>query len=144
MPLRSEFSDPRAYNDATTAEFRANDGQVTGDFAGRPLLLLTTTGAKTGEERVTPLIYTKEGDSFLVTAADGGSDRHPGWYYNLKANPEVVVEVGGMRHRAVATVAEGAEHDRLFDKRVAETPRFGEYQAKTARKIPIVLLTPVD
>lgn len=142
MPLRSEYSDPLAYNAATTAEFRARKGQVTGDFAGRPILILTTIGARTGERRETPLIYTRDGDAFVVTAADGGSDRHPGWYYNLVANPDVTVEVGDQVIAAVASEPGGEERDRLFENRVRETPRFGEYQDKTSRRIPIVLLTP--
>ncbi len=141
MPLRSEYSDQRLYNEATTAEFRANKGQVTGDFAGRTLLLLTTTGAKSGLPRVTPLIYTKDGDSYVVTAADAGSDHHPGWYYNILANPVVTVEVGDRVTEAIATEPIGLERDRLYANRIAETPRFAEYQAKTSRQIPIILIT---
>jgi deazaflavin-dependent oxidoreductase (nitroreductase family) len=142
MPIRSEFSDPIAYNAATAEEFRANAGQVTGDFAGRTLLVLTTTGAKSGIRRVTPLIYTMDKDDYVVTAADGGVDHHPGWYHNILANSSVTVEVGGQIFTAVATEPKGAERDRLFTNRVRETPRFGEYQAKTTRQIPIILLTP--
>ena len=142
MPVRGEFSDARLYNDETSAEFRANKGQVTGDFAGRTLLLLTTTGAKSGLARVTPLIYTKDGDSFVVTAADAGSDHHPGWYHNILANPIVTIEVGERAYEAIATEPIGVERDRLYANRISETPRFAEYQAKTARKIPIILLTP--
>lgn len=142
MPVRSEFSDPVAYNDATTAEFRANKGRVTGDFAGRPLLLLTTTGAKSGIARTTPLIYTRDGDSYVVTAADAGSDKHPGWYYNILANPMVTIEVEDKVYEGLATEPVGKERDRLYENRIAETPRFAEYQAKTSRRIPIILLTP--
>jgi len=142
MPVRGEYSDPLLYNEATAAEFRANNGQVTGDFAGRTLLLLTTTGAKTGLPRVTPLIYTKDGDSYVVTAADAGSDLHPGWYHNIVANPVVTVEVGEGAHEAIATEPIGVERDRLYANRIVETPRFAEYQAKTTRRIPIILLTP--
>lgn len=141
MPVRTEFSDQISYNAATTEEFRANLGEVTGDFAGRPLLLLTTTGAKTGLKRTTPLIYTNDADSFVVTAADAGSDRHPGWYYNILANPVVTVEVGDRTFEAIATEPIGDERDRLFQNRIVETPRFAQYQAKTSRTIPIILLT---
>jgi deazaflavin-dependent oxidoreductase (nitroreductase family) len=142
VPVRSEFNDPVAYNAATAAEFRANGGEVSGDFAGRPLLLLTTVGARTGLSRTTPLIYTKDGESFVVTAADGGVDHHPGWYHNLLAEPKVTVEVGSLTLSCLASEPKGAERDRLFADRVAATPRFGEYQAKTTRQIPIILLTP--
>lgn len=142
MPVRSEFTDPLAYNEATAEEFRSSKGHVTGDFAGRPLLLLTTVGAKTGIARVTPLIYTRDGDSFVVTAADAGSDRHPGWYHNILANPMVTIEVEDKVYDGIATEPVGAERDRLYANRIAETPRFAEYQAKTSRRIPIILLTP--
>lgn len=142
MPARSDYSDPLAYNVATAEEFRANKGQVTGDFAGRTILLLTTIGSKSGLERVTPLIYTKDGESFVVTAADAGSDRHPGWYYNILANPRITVEAGDGVYDAIATEPVGQERDRLYANRIEETPRFAEYQAKTARQIPIILLTP--
>ncbi|HUY06612.1 MAG TPA: nitroreductase family deazaflavin-dependent oxidoreductase [Acidimicrobiales bacterium] len=142
MPVRGDYSDSLLYNAATTEEFRANKGQVTGDFAGRTILLLTTTGAKTGLLRVTPLIYTKDGDSFVVTAADAGSDHHPGWYYNILANPVVTVEVADKTYEAIATEPIGVERDRLYANRIVETPRFAEYQAKTTRQIPIILLTP--
>ena len=143
MPVRSEYSDQLAYNAATAQEFRANRGQVTGDFAGRTILLLTTIGSKSGVERVASLIYTKDGDSFVVTAADAGSDRHPGWYYNILANPRVTVEAGDRVYDAIATEPVGPERARLYANRIEETPRFAEYQAKTARQIPIILLTPV-
>ena len=140
MPLRSEFSDPRAYNDATTEEFRANGGQVTGDFAGRPLLLLTTYGAKTGDDRVTPLIYTKDGDSFVVTAADGGSDRHPGWYYNIRANPRVELQDGAHKRDMTAREITGDERAQWWDRAVAAYPPYAEYQRKTERVIPVFVL----
>ena len=140
MPVRDEFSDPAAYNEATAEEFRANGGQTTGDFAGRPLLVLTTTGAKSGLPRVTPLIYTMDGDRFVVTAADAGSDHHPGWYHNILANPEVTLEVGPEKFAAMATEPAGEERDRLFAERCAATPRFKEYQDKTTRRIPIIVI----
>jgi deazaflavin-dependent oxidoreductase (nitroreductase family) len=139
MPLRSEYNDPIAYNAATAAEFRANAGQVTGDFAGRTVLLLTTTGAKSGLERTSPLIYTMDGDRYVVTAADGGSPKHPSWYYNLKANPIVTLEVGAERFEADAIEPTGAERERLFAERCAATPRFAHYQEMTTRQIPIIV-----
>lgn len=142
MPIRADFADPLRYNAATAEEFRANKGQVSGDFAGRTLLLLTTTGAKSGLPRVAPLIYTTDGDSYVVTAADAGSEHHPGWYHNILADPVVTVEVGDRVFEAIATEPIGDERDRLFANRIAETPRFAEYQEKTARRIPIILLTP--
>ncbi len=142
MPLRSDFSDQPTYNAATADEFRSGNGQVSGDFAGRPLLLLTTTGAKTGLPRVTPLIYTTDGASYVVTAADGGSERHPGWYHNILADPTVTIEVGEHVYEGTATEPLGDERDRLYAERIVATPRFAEYQAKTDRQIPIILLTP--
>ena len=139
MPLRSEIPDPLAYNAATAEEFRANRGEVTGDFAGRPVLLLTTMGAKSGEPRTSPLIYTRDGECYVVTAADGGSPKHPNWYHNLVANPTVTLEVASERFAARAIEPNGAERDRLFEERCQATPNFKNYQDKTTRRIPIIV-----
>ena len=137
--------DPRAAFAAMTkaliADFRANGGQVTsGPFAGRPVLLLTTTGAKSGQPRLAPVVYSREGDLYVIVASKGGAPTHPGWYHNLLANPVVTVEVGGETFEARARVTESAERDRLFAQRVAQSPGFGEYQKKTTRVIPVAVL----
>lgn len=134
-------SDIRSFNDELIAEFRANDGKVTGDFQGAALLLLTTTGAKSGKERVAPLAYSRDGDTLVVVASKAGAHTHPDWYHNLVANPTVKVELPGETFEARAEVAPPAERDRLYADRVAAMPGFAEYQEKTDRVIPVVLLT---
>ncbi len=121
-------------------EFRANGGETFGPFKGRPLLLLTTTGAKSGEERTTPLVYSKDGDRLVIIASMGGAPKHPAWYLNLVANPKATVEVGAEKFTARASVAEGAERERLYAQQAAEMPAFNEYQEKTTRQIPVVVL----
>jgi deazaflavin-dependent oxidoreductase (nitroreductase family) len=137
--------DPRAAFTAMTtaliADFRAHGGQVTGGpFAGRPVLLLTTKGARSGQPRLAPLVYSRDGDHFVIVASKGGAPTHPAWYHNLLANPVVTVEVGGETFEALARVTEGAERDRLFAERAATSPNFAEYQKKTTRVIPVVVL----
>ncbi|HEX6031272.1 MAG TPA: nitroreductase family deazaflavin-dependent oxidoreductase [Tepidiformaceae bacterium] len=121
-------------------EFRANRGETFGPFKGRPLLLLTTTGAKSGEPRTTPLVYTRDGDRMVIIASMGGAPRHPQWFVNLRAKPEVTVEVGTEKFQARASVPDGAERDRLYAAQAAEMPAFNEYQQKTTRRIPVVVL----
>jgi deazaflavin-dependent oxidoreductase (nitroreductase family) len=125
-------------NARVIAEFRAKRGAV-----DRPLLLLTTTGARTGQRRTTPLAYLRDGERLLIFASKGGSPSHPDWYHNLVANPRVGVEVGPEAYEAQATVLTGAERDRLYAKQAAVMPNFGEYQQKTKRTIPVVALTRV-
>ena len=129
------------YNTAVIEEFRANGGKVGGHWEGRDLLLLTTTGRKSGRKHTTPMVYTRDGDRLLVYASKAGAPAHPDWYLNLVANPRVVVEVGGDRYDARATPLEGEERDRAFAEQVARNPVFGEYAAKTDRVIPVVALT---
>lgn len=130
------------YNTRLIEEYRSTGGNVTGDFAGRPLLLLTTTGAKSGQKRTNPLMYTTDGDRLVVIASKGGADTNPAWYHNLRANPEATVELGEERFSVRATVIEGAERDRIFDQVVEQLPGFGEYQKNTDRLIPVVVLEP--
>lgn len=130
------------YNTRLIEEYRSTGGNVTGDFAGRPLLLLTTTGAKSGQQRTNPLMYTTDGDRLVVIASKGGADTNPAWYHNLRANPEATVELGEERFSVRATVIEGAERDRIFDQVVEQLPGFGEYQKNTDRLIPVVVLEP--
>ena len=128
------------FNEKLIAEFRANGGQVSGMFAGRPMLLLTTTGAKSGQQRTTPLVHTRDGDKIVVIASKGGAPTNPAWYHNLVANPTVTVELGTEKFPARATVVTGAERDRLFAAQAALMPAFAEYETKTTRKIPVVVL----
>ena len=127
-------------NDPVIAEYRATGGRVTGRFAGRPLLLLTTTGARSGRPFTTPLNYSVDGDRLVVIASKGGSSSHPDWYHNLVANPEVTVELGAERFRARASTAEEPERTRLFEQQAAQMPFFAEYQRQVARQIPVVVL----
>ena len=121
-------------------EFRANGGKVGGRWEGGRLLLLGTTGAKSGAKRVTPMTYLQEGDTLHVFASKGGADVHPDWYHNLVANPTVTVEVLGDTYEATATVVKSAEHDRIYAEQVKLAPGFGTYQEGTKRVIPVVAL----
>ena len=106
----------------------------------RPLLLLTTTGAKSGEARTTPLVYSRDGEKVVIIASMGGAPKHPAWYLNLAANPRVTVELGTEKFEATASATEGAERDRLYAKQAELMPAFTEYEQKTTRRIPVVLL----
>ena len=128
------------YNRGIIEEFRANAGKVGGHWEGRDLLLLTTTGRKSGRPHTTPVVYTRDGDRLLVYASKGGAPTHPDWYLNLVANPHVVVEVGAGRYDAAAVPLEGAERDREFAAQTERVPAFGEYQENTSRTIPVVAL----
>ena len=127
-------------NDPVIAEYRATAGRVGGRFAGRPLLLLTTTGARSGRPFTTPLNYSVDGDRLVVIASKGGSPSHPDWYHNLVANPEVTVEDGTERYQARAATAAGAERERLVKLLAAEMPFFADHERKAGRRLPIVVL----
>lgn len=131
------------WNRATIEEFRANGGKVGGRWEGRPLLLLTTTGERTGRPHTTPAVYLREGDRIFVFASKGGSPRHPQWYRNLVANPEVTVELGSETYRARAVTLTGAARDVIYRRQVEVAPQFGEYQRQVegVRVIPVVELT---
>jgi deazaflavin-dependent oxidoreductase (nitroreductase family) len=128
------------WNTKIIEEFRANDGKVGGNFEGAPLLLLHTTGAKTGKDRVQPIMYLPAGDRYAVFASYAGADHNPAWFNNLVANPDVTVEMGSETFKARATVAERADRDRLYRQQAELYPGFAEYEAKTDRVIPVVLL----
>jgi deazaflavin-dependent oxidoreductase (nitroreductase family) len=121
-------------------EFRNNDGKVDGQFAGAPLVLITTTGAKSGEPRTSPVVYTRDGDNIVVIASKGGAPTNPAWYHNLVAHPEVTVELPGETYTARARVTQGEERDRLFRAQADLMPGFNEYQEKTTRVIPVIVL----
>jgi deazaflavin-dependent oxidoreductase (nitroreductase family) len=129
------------FNRSLIADLRANHGRATsGPFVGAPLLLLTTRGARSGEEHTTPLVHTRDGDRYVIIDSKGGAPTNPAWYHNLLANPRVTLEVGDDRFEAVASVPAGGERDRLFDAQASLMPNFAEYQRKTTRRIPVVVL----
>jgi deazaflavin-dependent oxidoreductase (nitroreductase family) len=122
-------------------EFRANGGETSGPFKGRPLLLLTSKGAKSGQEGTTPLVYSKDGDKFVIIASMGGAPKNPAWYHNIKANSEVTIEVGTEKFKAKASEVQGAERDRLYAQQAEMMPAFNEYKEKTTRVIPVVVVS---
>ena len=134
MPTLNDF------NEKIIDEFRSNGGKVGGAFEGSPLLLLQTTGAKTGRTRVKPLVYRRDGDRLVVFGTKGGSPTHPEWYHNVRANPRVTVEVGSDRFEADAKVAPPDERDRLWRLQTQDVPVFADYQKRTDRTIPVVIL----
>lgn len=132
---------PPGFDQEIIDQFRANHGRIlTGPFAGRTLMLLTTTGARTGRLLTKPLGFTRDGDRYVVIASKGGSPTNPAWYHNLVANPLVTVEIGGEQFEARASVAEGAERKRLYAQQAAQIPVFAKYQDMTERQIPVVVL----
>lgn len=136
----STATNPNDFNRQLIAEFRENNGHVTGYFADSPLMLLTTTGAKSGQPRTVPLVYTKDADRLVIIASKGGADTNPNWYHNLVAQPTATVELPGETFAARARVAAGEERDRLFAAQAALMPGFADYEKKTTRKIPVVIL----
>lgn len=136
------MSSANDWNKKIIEEFRDNDGKVGGPFANTPLLLLHTTGAKSGQPRLNPLAYLEDGDRYVIIASKGGAPTNPDWYYNVVAHPNVEVEVGTEQFTARATVAEEPERSQLYEKMVAKNPGFDEYRRKTTRVIPVIILTP--
>jgi deazaflavin-dependent oxidoreductase (nitroreductase family) len=132
------------WNSGIIDEFRANGGKVGGPFEGSPLLLLHTKGAKTGAERVNPVMYRPEGGALAIFASKAGAPENPDWYYNLLANPVVTVEVGTQTRDMVARVAKGEERERIWTAHKKAAPGFAEYEAKTTRQIPVIILEPVS
>lgn len=128
------------FNRRLIEEFRANGGKVGGQFANAPLLLLTTTGAKSGRAHTTPLAYTKDGDRLVVLASKAGAPNNPAWYHNLIAHPEVTIELGSERLRVKAVITTGDDRQRLFNNQAKQIPVFAEYQKKTTRQIPVIVL----
>ena len=132
--------DMNDFNTKIIAEFRANGGKVGPPFEGAPMVLLTSTGAKSGKDRVNPLVYSTDGDRLVIIASKGGAPTNPDWYYNVKANPSVTLEVGEETFPATATVVEGDERDRLFAAQAELMPGFKDYEKATTRVIPVVVL----
>jgi len=136
-------SDAAAFEDAMIADMRAHGGKVTsGPLAGDPLLIMTSKGARSGERRRAILNFSRDGEAYVVAGTAGGAPTDPAWKSNVAANPDVSVEAEGRTFEATASVAEGADRDRLWDRHVATIPRFAAYPEQTGRTIPMVRLTP--
>jgi deazaflavin-dependent oxidoreductase (nitroreductase family) len=133
-------SDMSDFNRAIIEEFRASDGKVGGPFEGAPVLLLTSTGAKSGERRTTPVMYLPDGERMVIFASKGGAPTNPAWYHNLLANPGATVEVGPETLHVNAVVTSGEERERLFRRQAEHFPQFADYAQKTTREIPVVAL----
>jgi deazaflavin-dependent oxidoreductase (nitroreductase family) len=132
------------FNRKVIAEFRANEGKVGGPFEGAPVLLLTSTGAKSGEQRTTPVVYQQDGERMVIFASKAGAPENPAWFHNLRANPSATVEVGPDTVEVEAVVTDGDERERLFSKQKQLMPQFADYEQKTTRQIPVVALQPID
>jgi deazaflavin-dependent oxidoreductase (nitroreductase family) len=120
--------------------YRRSGGKTMGHMRGMPLLLLTTVGRKSGKQRVTPVMYIRDGDDYVITASNAGADKHPAWYLNLKANPQTTIEVGSMTKSVSARQASQEEKARLWAQLVEQAPFFEDYKKKTTRDIPMVIL----
>jgi deazaflavin-dependent oxidoreductase (nitroreductase family) len=139
--MMTDFND---WNQKTIEEFRSAGGKVGGQFAGAPILLLTSTGARTGQARTTPMMYLADGGRFVVFASKAGAPTSPDWYHNLVAHPRASVEVGTETFEVDAEVASREERDRLYAIQSERYPGFAEYQEKTTRVIPVVILKSVE
>ncbi|HEX3429116.1 MAG TPA: nitroreductase/quinone reductase family protein [Candidatus Limnocylindrales bacterium] len=137
--------DPEAFTKALIEDMRAHGGRPsTGPMADRPLMVLTTTGARTGEPRTAIVTFHRDGDRYVIAASKGGADENPAWYQNLLTHPEVTVEADNETFKARATDTTGAERDRLWNDHVAARPEFGEYPKMTKRIIPMIVLERAD
>jgi deazaflavin-dependent oxidoreductase (nitroreductase family) len=134
---------PDDWNSKIIAEFRANGGKVGGPFEGAPLLLLHTVGAKTGQERVNPMMYRAVGDGYAVFASKGGAPTNPDWYHNLLAHPQVRAEIGTETREFTARVADAQTREPIWTAHKRAYPGFADYETKTTRQIPVVILEPV-
>lgn len=136
------MSSSNDWNAGIITEFRKNRGKVGGNFEGAPLLLINHTGAHTGKAHTNPVMYLKDGDRYVVFASKGGAPTNPDWYYNLKAHPDVKIEVGTETLKARAEEIKGAERDKIYARQASLYPQFGEYQRKTTRTIPVIAFVP--
>lgn len=134
------MADPKSFNEQVIEEFRANEGKVGGRFEGATLLLLTTTGAKSGQQRTSPLGFDWEDDAMILWASNAGGDTHPSWYYNIRANPTVTIELGTEQFQAEAAEITGETYDDLMARYLKTKPFLRDYQANTSRPIPLVSL----
>lgn len=138
MSDTSTPQDPRAFNEGVIAEFRANGGEVGGFFADKFVVLLTTTGAKSGNRHTTPLVAGRDGNAVFVIASAGGSHRHPAWYHNLVANPSVTVEVGSETYETTAQVTDEPQRTELYTALEEKMSFFTDYRTDNPRTIPVV------
>lgn len=132
------------FNRNLVEDIRAHGRATSGPFVGRDVLILTTKGARSKEERVTPVVYTRDGDRYVIVASKGGAPTHPHWYHNLREHPEVTVEAGGEKFTARAHVEDGENYERLYKQHADINPGFYEYRTKTTRKIPVVVLEKIS
>jgi deazaflavin-dependent oxidoreductase (nitroreductase family) len=132
------------FNRNLVEDIRAHGKATSGPFVGRDVLILTTKGARSKEERSTPLVYTRDGDKYVIIASKGGAPTNPHWYHNLREHPEVTVEVDRHRFQARAHVPAGDEYERLYKQHADTNPQFHEYRTKTSRKIPVVVLERIE
>ena len=130
------------WNRKIIEEFRSNDGKVGGPFENTPILLLHHSGAKTGTERINPLAYRRDGEKYVIFASKAGAPTNPDWYHNLLANPDTAVEVGTTTAKVTAREATGDERERLWTAQKTEFPGFADYEEKTSRQIPVIVLEP--
>ncbi|MBB3663637.1 deazaflavin-dependent oxidoreductase (nitroreductase family) [Prauserella sediminis] len=137
------MSDAADFNRRTIEEFRANHGKVGGPFEGAPLLLLHTLGARSGKQRVNPMMYLTDGDRYLVFASKAGADTHPDWYWNLRANPSARIEVGDIDLDVEAIELDEPERTEKYRIQAEHYPGFAEYERRTDRVIPVVALSPI-
>ena len=128
------------FNRNLIEDIRAHGKATSGPFVGRDVLILTTKGARSKEERSTPLVYTRDGDKYVIIASKGGAPTHPHWFHNLREHPDVTVEVDRHKFQARAHVQDGDEYERLYKQHADQNPQFHEYRTKTSRKIPVVVL----
>jgi deazaflavin-dependent oxidoreductase (nitroreductase family) len=128
----------------TTFLYRKSGGRIAGKMRGGNVLLLTMTGRKTGQQRTVPLIYIMDGSDYILTASTGGAPKHPGWFFNLRANPQAVIQVKDRQFNVVAHVADQEKKRELWTRLVAALPFYEGFQRKTTRDIPMVILHPVD
>ncbi|HMD79328.1 MAG TPA: nitroreductase family deazaflavin-dependent oxidoreductase [Nitrososphaerales archaeon] len=135
------MSDWTDFDVKTISEFRSNHGKVGGWFEGAPILILHTKGGRTGKSHIKPVMYLRDGERYVVFASKGGAPRNPDWYHNLKAHPDIQIEVGDDTMEVRAEEMLGVEHDRLYNIQSTRYPQFADYQRKTKRIIPVVVLT---
>ena len=140
----TQSSAPVDFNQQIIEEFRANDGRVGGPFAGAPMILIHHLGARSGTERVSPLVYLPDGDDMIIAATKGGAPSHPDWYRNVVAHPEITVEVGADTFRVRAAETTGQERDDLWRRLKEARPGFAGYEAKTDRVFPMIRLTRIS
>lgn len=124
--------------------YNVSGGRIGGKMGKMPVLLLTTTGRKTGKQRTLPLIYIMDGSAYVITASAGGADKHPGWFFNIRSNPQVVIQVKDTQIKVTAEIAGPEKKSELWARLVAVAPNFAGYQKRTSRDIPMVILHPVE